>query len=113
MWQGRGIRENWTSILTEATKRYKKLDQISFFRQQFFASFARLSLNTFDRLSPNSNYYRNRDHGFCYLRQQHLCHHPYPDSWGRDDWQVAWVLRDDNGRTETYVVKPGNTYQIS
>ncbi|KAI0791756.1 hypothetical protein C8Q75DRAFT_805358 [Abortiporus biennis] len=35
------------------------------------------------------------------------------DRWGRDDWQVAWVLRDDNGRTETYVVKPGSTYQIS
>ncbi|KAI0791754.1 hypothetical protein C8Q75DRAFT_756105 [Abortiporus biennis] len=34
------------------------------------------------------------------------------DTWGRDDWQVAWILRDDNGQTETLVVKPGNTYQI-
>ncbi|KAL4243788.1 hypothetical protein ABKN59_010741 [Abortiporus biennis] len=33
--------------------------------------------------------------------------------WARDDWQVAWVLRDDTGRTETYVVKPGSTYKIN
>ncbi|KAL4254499.1 hypothetical protein ABKN59_003188 [Abortiporus biennis] len=34
------------------------------------------------------------------------------ESWSRDDWQVAFVLRDDNGKTETRVVKPGNTYTI-
>ncbi|KAL4244238.1 hypothetical protein ABKN59_010470 [Abortiporus biennis] len=34
------------------------------------------------------------------------------DSWGRDDWQVAWVLRDDHGQTETLIVQPGFTYQI-
>ena len=34
------------------------------------------------------------------------------ENWSRDDWQVAFVLRDDNGQTEVYVVKPGDTYNI-
>ncbi|KAF8975552.1 hypothetical protein BGZ46_009052, partial [Entomortierella lignicola] len=33
--------------------------------------------------------------------------------WLRTDWQVAFILRDDNNATETLVVKPGNTYTIA
>jgi predicted extracellular nuclease len=35
------------------------------------------------------------------------------ENWDRSDWQVAFVLRDDNNKTETLVVKSGNTYIIS
>ena len=35
------------------------------------------------------------------------------ESWLRITWQVAFVLRDDTGTTETFVVKPGSTYNIS
>ena len=35
------------------------------------------------------------------------------ESWLRSDWQVAFVLRDDTGATETLVVKAGSTYTIS
>lgn len=35
------------------------------------------------------------------------------ESWLRTAWQVAFVLRDDTGATETFVVKPGDTYIIS
>ena len=34
------------------------------------------------------------------------------EDWGREDWQVAIVLRDDNDETETFVVKPGNSYTV-
>lgn len=33
--------------------------------------------------------------------------------WWRSDMQVAFVLRDDTGATETFVVKAGETYTIS
>lgn len=33
--------------------------------------------------------------------------------WWRSDMQVAFVLRDDTGATETFVVKAGATYTIS
>jgi hypothetical protein len=35
------------------------------------------------------------------------------ESWIRSEWQVAFILRDDTGATETLVVKPGNTYTVS
>lgn len=34
-------------------------------------------------------------------------------TWGRNNWQIAFVLRDDTGGTETFVVKLGSTYQIA
>lgn len=30
-------------------------------------------------------------------------------NWDRGNWQVCFVLRDDNGETETFVVKPGDS----
>ena len=35
------------------------------------------------------------------------------ESWGRLCWQIATVLRDDNGKTEVFVVKPGEAYTVS
>ncbi|KAG0256260.1 hypothetical protein DFQ27_005797 [Actinomortierella ambigua] len=35
------------------------------------------------------------------------------ESWLRSAWQVAFILRDDTGNTETLVVKPGITYTIT
>ena len=34
------------------------------------------------------------------------------ESWGRKHWQIATVLRDDNGKTETFVVKPDEAYTV-
>lgn len=34
------------------------------------------------------------------------------EKWDRANWQVAFALRDDNGKTETFVVKPNNTYLV-
>ncbi|OJA12647.1 hypothetical protein AZE42_07957 [Rhizopogon vesiculosus] len=31
------------------------------------------------------------------------------ENWGRGHWQVCFVLRDDTGETETFVVKPGDS----
>jgi len=34
------------------------------------------------------------------------------ESWDRDYWEVAFVLRDDNANTEEFVVKPGQNYVV-
>lgn len=34
------------------------------------------------------------------------------ETWERAQWQVAFIWRGDNDKTETLVVKPGKTYQI-
>ena len=33
-------------------------------------------------------------------------------SWKRDQWQMCFVLRVDNGKTENFVAKPGVTYVV-
>lgn len=35
------------------------------------------------------------------------------ESWSRSYWEVAFILRNDTGATETLVVKPDNSYTIS
>lgn len=34
------------------------------------------------------------------------------ESWDRDYWEVAFVLRDDDGTTQEFVVKPGQNYTV-
>ena len=34
------------------------------------------------------------------------------EPWSRNNWQVAFVLRNDNSQTETFVVEPDKAYVV-
>jgi len=34
------------------------------------------------------------------------------ESWTRDYWEVAFILRDDDGTSSEFVVKPDQTYTV-
>lgn len=34
------------------------------------------------------------------------------ESWNRSEWQVAFVLREDNEKMEMFIVKPNEAYTV-
>lgn len=34
------------------------------------------------------------------------------EAWSRGNWQVAFALRDDNSKTDTFVTEPDKAYTV-